>query len=128
HIKVSRDNTLEPSANDIYSGNFRRILATLNEVGANIGLENRINLDALQNPNLEKEIRDDIQNYVNGYDDRQNNFRNLMSAVSGMVNSTLEEYHLGVIGYDGPQVPRQPRRTDYLQAIMWPRKEAFRWE
>ncbi len=127
HIKVS-DTRIEPNAKDIYSDNFRRILGTLNEVGANIGLENRINLNALKNMNLQQEIKDSIQNYVDGYNDRQHNFQNLMSAVSGLVNATLEEYHLGIIGYDGPQVPRQPRRTDYVQAIMWPRKETFRWE
>lgn len=127
HIKIS-DNKPDPNSKDIYSDNFRRILATLNEVGANIGLENTINLNMLRNKNLQMEIRDSLQNFVNGNDDRQNNFQNLMAAVSGLVNATLEEDHIGRIGYDGPQVPRYPRRENYDQVIMWPRKEEFRWE
>lgn len=126
HIKIS-ENKPDPNTKDIYSDNFRRMLATLNEVGANIGLENKIHLDMLQNGNLQKEIRDKIQNFIDGYEDRQNNFQNLMAAVSGLVNASLEEEHLGRIGYDGPQVPRNPRRVNYDQVITWPRKEEFRW-
>lgn len=126
HIKIS-ENKPDLNSKDIYSDNFRRILATLNEVGENIGLENTINLGMLQSKNLQKEIRDSIQNFVSGHDDRQNNFQNLMAAVSGLVNSSLEENHIGRIGYDGPQVPRFPRRENYDQTIMWPREEEFRW-
>lgn len=126
HVKVS-DNKPDPNSEDIYSDNFRRILATLSEVGANIGLENRINLGMLQNKNLQKEVRTLLQDYTDSHEDRQNNFQNLMAAISGLVNATVEEDHLGRIGYDGPQVPRIPRRMDYLQVIMWPRKEGFRW-
>lgn len=126
HVKLN-GNKPDPNSKDIYSDNFRRMLATLNVVGANIGLENKINLSRLQSNNLPKEIRESLQNYVNGHEDIQNNFQNLMAAVSGIVNETLEQNHLGRIEYDGPQVPRLPRREIYDQVIMWPRKEEFRW-
>jgi len=126
HVKLN-GNKPDPNSKDIYSDNFRRILATLNAVGANIGLENKINLGRLQSNNLSQQLRESIQNYVDGNDDRQNNFKNLMAAVSGIVNETLEQNHIGRIGYDGPQVPRLPRREAYDQVIMWPRKEEFRW-
>jgi hypothetical protein len=126
HVKLN-GNKPDPNSIDIYSDNSRRMLATLNAVGANIGLENKINLSRLQSINLPQQVRESIQNYVNGHEDRQNNFQNLMAAVSGIVNETLEQSHLGRIGYDGPQVPRLPRREHYDQVIMWPRKEEFRW-
>jgi hypothetical protein len=34
---------------------------------------------------------------------------------------------IGGIGYDGPQVPRQPSREGYNQVITWPRQEEFKW-
>jgi hypothetical protein len=64
---------------------------------------------------------------VNGYTDRKNNFNNFMVILSSLVDSFSEELHIGDIGYDGPQVPRLPRREQYNQVIMWPRQEEFKW-
>jgi hypothetical protein len=99
----------------------------LNEVGNMIGLENRINLDILNNGSSPEEIRARLQNFVNGHEDRKNNFNQFMAVLSSLVDSFSEELHIGNIGYDGPQVPRQPRNEKYDEVIMWPRREEFKW-
>ena len=126
HIRII-DNIPNPSAVDIYSGNARRMINMLNEVGNIIGLENRINLDILNNGYPPEEIRARLQNFVNGYEDRKNNFNQFMVILSSLVDSFSEELHIGNIGYDGPQVPRQPRKEKYDEVIMWPRREEFKW-
>ena len=50
-----------------------------------------------------------LQNFVNGFDERNNNFDHFMVIVSAIINSMLEEWRIGKIGYDGPQVPRLPQ-------------------
>jgi hypothetical protein len=126
HIRVI-DNIPNPNAVDIYSGNARRMISMLNEVGNMIGLENRINLDVLNNGSSPEEIRARLQNFVNGHEDRKNNFNQFMAILSSLVDSFSEELHIGNIGYDGPQVPRQPRKEKYDEVIMWPRREEFKW-
>ena len=126
HIRII-DNIPNPSAVDIYSGNARRMISMLNEVGNIIGLENKINLDILNNGSSPEEIRARLQNFVNGYEDRKNNFNQFMVILSSLVDSFSEELHIGNIGYDGPQVPRQPRKEKYDEVIMWPRREEFKW-
>jgi hypothetical protein len=54
HIRIV-DNIPNPNAIDIYSGNARRMISMLNEVGSIIGLKNRINLDILNNGNPPEE-------------------------------------------------------------------------
>jgi hypothetical protein len=126
HIRIV-DNIPNPKASDIYSGNARRMISMLNEVGSIIGLENRINLDILNNGNPPEEVREKLQNFVNGHEERKNNFNHFSVILSSLVDSFFEELHVGDIGYDGPHVPRQPRREQYDQVIMWPRQEEFKW-
>ena len=126
HIRIV-DSTPDPLSRDIYAGNIRRMISMLGEVGNLIGIENTINLDLLRYGDLPKDVRDRIQNFVNSFEDRRSNFDHLMVIVSSVLNSFLEELRIGRIGYDGPQVPRLPRRESYDQIIIWPRKEEFRW-
>jgi|SRR5919198_3856110 hypothetical protein len=126
HIRIA-DNTPNPNAIDIYAGNAQRMISMLREVGNMIGLENRINLNILNNGNPTPDIRDKLQNFVNGYQERKNNFDHFSVVISSLVDSFFEDLHIGDIGYDGPQVPRQPRREKYDQVITWPRQEEFRW-
>lgn len=126
HIRVV-DDIPDKDALDIYSGNAQRVINTLNDVGNIIGMENKINLDMLNNSNLPRDIKEKLQNFVDGYDDRRANFNHLLVILSALVDIFLEELHLEDIGYDGPQVPREPRRELYKEVITWPRKEKFKW-
>jgi hypothetical protein len=126
HIRIA-DNTPDPLSRDIYAGNVRRMISMLNEVGNVIGIENTINLDLLRNGDLPRDIRDRLQNFVNGFENRNSNLDHFMVIVSSVINSFLEELRIGRIGYDGPQVPRLPRWESYDQVIIWPRKEEFKW-
>jgi len=126
HIRIA-DNTPDPLSRDIYAGNIRRMISMLSEVGNVMGIENAINLDLLRNGDLPRDIRDRLQNFVNGFEDRNSNLDHFMVIVSSVINSFLEELRIGRIGYDGPQVPRLPRRESYDQVIIWPRKEEFKW-
>jgi hypothetical protein len=126
HIKIT-DNTPNPNAPDIYAGNARRLINMLNEVRDIIGIETEINIDLLQNQNLPKEIRNRLEDFVQGSDERRRNFEHVLVIVSSFIDSYLEELKIGGIGYDGPQVPRLPRREKYNQEIIWPRGEKFKW-
>ena len=126
HIRIA-DNTPDPLSRDIYAGNIRRMISMLSEVGNVMGIENAINLDLLRNGDLPRDIRDRLQNFVNGFEDRNSNLDHFMVIVSSVINSFLEELRIGRIGYDGPQVPRLPRRESYDQVIIWPRREEFKW-
>ena len=126
HIRIVKS-TPDPLSRDIYAGNIRRMISMLTEVGNVIGIENTISLDLLRNGDLPRDVRDRLQSFVNGFDDRNSNFNHLMVIVSAVINSFLEELRIGRIGYDGPQVPRLPRRESYDQVIIWPRKEEFKW-
>jgi hypothetical protein len=121
------ENMPDPKADDPYAGNTARMVSMLSEVGNLLGIENRINLDLLNHGDLPEEIRNNLRNYVNGHDERMKNFDHFMAILSGVTNSFLEELQLGTIGYDGPQVPRMPRRETYYQVIVWPREEKFKW-
>jgi hypothetical protein len=126
HIRII-DSIPDLSSRDIYAGNIRRMISMLSEVGNVIGLENTINLDLLRNGNLPSNVRDRLQNFVNGFEERNSNFDHFMVIISAVINSFFEELRIGTIGYDGPQVPRLPRRESYDQVIIWPRKEEFKW-
>jgi len=126
HIRIA-DNTPNPNAIDIYAGNAQRMISMLREVGNIVGRENTINLNILNNGNPPPEIREELQNFVNGYEERKNNFDHFSVVISSLIDSFFEELRMGNIGYDGPQVPRQPRREKYDQVITWPRQEEFRW-
>ncbi len=119
--------TPDPKAPDLYSGNARRMLNMLAEVGELIGIEYRINLDLLNKGELSEDIRKDIMEFINGHVDRRYNFDQIIVVLHSLVNSFAEEIRVGSIGYDGPQVPRLPRRVAYDQVITWPRQEAFKW-
>ena len=126
HIRVD-PGIPNPNAPDHYSGNARRMLDMLTEVGDMIGIEYRINLDLLSNGDLDNKTKEDINEFVNSYQDRRYNFDQLIVILSSLVDSLAEEARVGGIGYDGPQVPRRPRRETYDQVIIWPRQEAFKW-
>jgi hypothetical protein len=127
HIRIA-DNTPNPNAIDIYSGNAQRLIRMLRDVGDMIGLEYRINLNILNNGNSPQDVKENLQNFVNGYQERKNNLDLFSVVVSSLVDSFSEELRIGNIGYDGPQVPRMPRREKYDQVITWPRQEEFKWE
>jgi hypothetical protein len=126
HIRIA-DNTPNPNATDIYAGNAQRMISMLGEVRNLIEKENTINLNILNNGNPPPETRENLQDFVNGYQERKNNFDQFNVVISSLIDSFLEQLRIGNIGYDGPQVPRQPRREKYDQVIIWPRQEEFRW-
>jgi hypothetical protein len=126
HIKVSKFEE-DPNHVDLYAGNARRFIGTLNEVGNIIGLEQRINLDILTNTHLSQEVRNSLSAFVSEYEERRNNFQTLLVTLASLVDSYSEELKIGNIGYDGPQVPRHPGWQPYEQVIVWPRKEEFKW-
>jgi hypothetical protein len=126
HIKIA-DHIPNPNAPDIYAGNAQRLLNMLNEVRDIIGIETQINIDLLKNQDLPQEIRNRLENFVNGDDERRRNLEHVLVILSSFIDSYLEELKIGTIGYDGPQVPRQPRRVKYNQVITWPRQETFKW-
>lgn len=119
--------TPNSKAPDPYSGNARRMLNMLAEVGELIGIEYRINLDLLNKGDLPEEIRKEIKEFVDGHQDRRYNFDQFIVVLNSLVDSLAEETRIGRIGYDGPQVPRSPRREPYDQVIIWPRQEGFKW-
>jgi hypothetical protein len=126
HIRVL-DDVPDKDAVDIYSGNARRLISMLSEVGSIIGMENTINLDILKNCSPPEDIREKLQNFVDGYVERRANFNHFLVILSSLVDTYLEEIHVEDIGYDGPQVPREPRRESYQEVITWPRKEKYKW-
>ena len=126
HIRIA-DNTPNPNAIDIYSGNAQRVIRMLREVGDMIGLEYRISQNILNNGNPPQDVRDNLQNFVSGYQERNSNLDLFSGVISSLVDSFSEELRIGSIGYDGPQVPRMPRRERYDQVIIWPRQEEFKW-
>jgi hypothetical protein len=117
-----------PEAPDIYAGNAQRLLSMLNEIREFIGIEQQINIDILKNKDLRLDVKKNLEEYITGNEDRRRNFEHLLVIFNSLVDSYFEEIKLGTIGYDGPQVPRQPRRENYDQVIIWPRQETFRWE
>jgi hypothetical protein len=126
HIKIA-ENIPNPKAPDIYAGNAQRIISMLNEVRDIIGIEREINIDLLTNQDLPEEIRKRLEHFAEGDDERRRNLEHILVILSSFIDSYLEEVKIGSIGYDGPQVPRQPRRERYNQEIIWPRRETFKW-
>jgi hypothetical protein len=128
HVKNNGEHdTPDPNAKDIYAGNARRLITMLRDVGNILSKENQINLNMLQNANLSEDIKKDIQNFVNDNEDRSNNFKQIIAVLASLWDTILEELHIDDIGYDGPQVPRYPRRERYNKVIIWPRNEVFKW-
>jgi len=128
HIKDNGEHdTPDPNAKDIYAGNARRLITMLRDVGNILSKENQINLNMLQNANLSEDIKKDIQNFVNDNEDRSNNFKQIIAVLASLSDTVLEELHIDDIGYDGPQVPRYPRREQYNKVIIWPKNEVFKW-
>ena len=128
HIKDNGEHdTPDPNAKDIYAGNARRLITMLRDVGNILSKENQINLNMLQNANLSEDIKKDIQNFVNDNEVRSNNFKQIIAVLASLSDTVLEELHIDDIGYDGPQVPRYPRREQYNKVIIWPRNEVFKW-
>jgi hypothetical protein len=128
HIKDNGEHDIpDPNTKDIYAGNARRLITMLRDVGNILSKENQINLNMLQNANMPEDIKKDIQNFVNDNEDRSNNFKQIIAVLASLSDTILEELHIDDIGYDGPQVPRYPRREQYNKVIIWPRSEVFKW-
>jgi hypothetical protein len=128
HVKNNGEHdTPDPNAKDIYAGNARRLITMLRDVGNILSKENQINLNMLQNANLSEDIKKDIQSFVTDNEDRSNNFKQIIAVLASLSDTVLEELHIDDIGYDGPQVPRYPRREQYNKVIIWPRNEVFKW-
>ena len=126
-IKIA-NHSADPKAPDIYAGNFQRLLDMLNEVREIIGIERQINLDRLNSQDIGREIRKSLEDFAKMDVERRNNFEHVLVILSSFFDSYIEELNIGTIDYDGPQVPRHPRRENYHQVIIWTRKEAFKWE
>lgn len=126
HIKLVQDLQI-PNAPDIYADNSSRVMAMLNSVGGLLNSE-RINLDLLAHGNLANDIRQRLQSMASNNDEAIKNFNSLQALISGVVSSTLQEYHLNAIEYDGPQVPRNSWLEGSHNVIIWPQKEEFKWE
>lgn len=126
-IKIA-DHIPDPDAPDIYAGNLQRLLGMLNEVREIIGIERQINLDRLNSQDISREIRKNLEDFAKMDDERRNNFEHVLVILGSFFDSYIEELNIGTIEYDGPQVPRHPRREKYNQEIIWPRQEAFKWE
>ena len=122
------NHTPDPDAPDIYAGNLQRLLNMLNEVREIMGIERQINLDRLNSQDISREIRKSLEDFAKMDDERRNNFEHVLVIIRSFFDSYLEELNIGTIDYDGPQVPRHPRRVNYNQEIIWPRREAFKWE
>ena len=121
----------ENNVKDIYSGNAQRMISTLREVGNNIGLEASLNLDMIAHSIPKTSTLKDkdmtTQNYNAEFQKRKDNFNHLFVALNSLINSFVEDLRIGPIGYDGPQVPRFPRKEEYDMTITWPHKEKFKW-
>lgn len=126
HIR-NAEHKPDPAAPNIYARNSQRLLDMLNEVREIVGLEQQINIDHLNNRDLLDEIRKRLQDFADRDDERRRNFEHVLVIFNSLVDSYFEEIRIGMIGYDGPQVPREPRRDPYKQVIIWPRKEKFKW-
>jgi hypothetical protein len=137
HIKITKKNIPDPNAPDIYSGNGRRMINFLRDLGTIIDLEFDVNKKILNriedgdnsnNAFDSKSTKDKSQDFLNNYDQIQDNFNSFLVISQGLINNYLKELNLGTIQYDGPQVPRFPHKNKYNQVIIWPRKEKFKWE
>jgi hypothetical protein len=134
HIKVTKKTIPDPNAPDIYSGNGRRMINILRNIGTIIDLEFDVNKDILNrvvdNNNTfdAKSTKEKSQEFINNYDQIQDNFNSFLVISQGLINNYLKELNLGTIQYDGPQVPRFPHKNKYNQVIIWPQKEKFKWE
>jgi hypothetical protein len=126
-IKIA-DHIPDPDAPDIYAGNLQRLLDMLNEVREIMGVERQINLDRLSSQDISREIRKNLEDFAKMDDERRNNFEHVLVILGSFFDSYIEELNIGTIDYDGPQVPRHPRRVKYNQEIIWPRQETFKWE
>lgn len=127
HVKIVK-HIPDPTSVDLYSGNARRLLSLLTDIRETLDLDNQINLDILSNGNLLGESKEELQNFINGHEERIDNLNHLLVIFHSMVNSSLNQLNIQIIDYGGPQVPRLPRRQKYDQTIMWSRRENFKWE
>ena len=64
HIRLD-DHTPNPAAADPYSGNAGRLISMLPDVGEQVGIENRINLDLLSKGDHSKDIDCDDSSFYN---------------------------------------------------------------
>jgi hypothetical protein len=134
HIKAIKNTIPDPNAPDIYSGNGRRMIDILRNIGTIINLEFNVNKDILNNRAEdnntfdEESSKEKSQDFISNYDQITENFNNILVISQGLINNYLKELNLGTIQYDGPQVPRFPQKNRYNQSIIWPRKEKFKWE
>lgn len=131
HIKATKKSIPDPNAPDIYSGNAKRMINILDNIGTIIDLEYDINYDILNrtdNTSDDEKSKEKSQDFINNYEQIRDNFNNLLVILKGLINNYLKELNLGTIQYDGPQVPRFPHKKKYYQVIIWPRMEKFKWE
>jgi hypothetical protein len=77
HIRVV-DDVINKNAIDIYSGNARRMISTLSEVGTILGTENKISSDILDNTNPPDDIKQKLQDFVDASDEKRNNFNHFV--------------------------------------------------
>ena len=105
HIKLA-EHTPDPNALDIYAGNLSKVMKNFQNIGDFIDSENAFA------PEQREKLKD--------------NLNSVMAMLNGTIHFFFESNGIDTIGYDGAQVPKQPRRKKYNQAVIWPRDET--WE
>jgi hypothetical protein len=113
-----------PDAPDVYAGAPQRYWASFNDVGAFEGEEHHLNINMLGNTGLPPDVRQRLQEQVQGHEPRLDLLQDALAILDGIVTEQLEERGLKLIGYDGPQVPERPWRASYDEVIQWPRGAA----
>ena len=121
HIKLT-NYVPDPNAIDIYENNYDRILKIITEAGVFVN-NRKIDIDLLAKIKLPDNLIQKFQDWLYHYDDIEKNYEDWEALFQGIVITTLKEENFDMIGYDGPQVPRNSWRKGNDNVIIWPRNE-----
>lgn len=117
-----------PEAPDLYSGSMRRMMGGMRSSGVSGRAMKSMGKSGAKEPGTEPGAWERVAGVLQDYGELSDSVNMMFGALDGVMGDATRASPARMVVFDGPQVPRRAWAQADNQAIIWPRKEPFKWE
>lgn len=122
------DDAEMPDAPDLYSGSMRRMMGGMRSSGVSGRAMKSMGKAPGKDKGGEPGPWERVSGILEDSTDVGDSVNMVFGALDGVLGDLTHATPVKLVGYDGAQVPRRAWSAPDHQAIIWPRKEPFKWE
>jgi hypothetical protein len=117
-----------PDAPDLYSGSMRRMVGGMRASGVSGRAMKSMGQGGSKEKGEEPGAWERVTAILQSPSELDDTLNMAFGAMDGVLGDATRRSPLKLVSYDGAQVPRRAWSAPDHQAIIWPRKEPFKWE